>query len=314
MSLTFSSRNAPMLPKQRNTTVNLLIDRHAALSIYLLIITTPSTVVAITCYTGSLPADSPRLTLLHLPNDDPPPAADGDFSLIETQKPRVREVVSAAIGRFPDGARLAGFVLDMFCTSIVDVAEEFGVPSFIFFTSPASILDFILHIQTSHDGDEGFEITEFEGTELVVPSWANPISRWAFPNNVVKKELIQSFYRIARDFMRTKGTLVNSVKELESCAVDALSSFPKVYPVGPILNLKGDGDGGTKKEEVIEWLDRQPESTVVFLYFGSMGAFREEQVREIANGLEVSGQSLSLKTLWKGFGEFWPYWTGITHL
>ncbi|CAI0397598.1 unnamed protein product [Linum tenue] len=246
---------------------NLLIDRHAALSISLLIITTPSTAAAVTRYTDSLPAASPRITLHHLPNDAAPPAGG-----------------------------LAGFVLDMFCTSMIDVADEFGVPSFIFFTSPASVLGFILHIQASHDGEEGLDITEFEGTELAVPSWANPIPRWAFPNNVVKKELIQSFYRIARDFRRTKGILVNSVKELESCAVDALSSSGgnKVYPVGPILNLKGADGGGTKKEEVIEWLDRQPKSTVVFLCFGSMGAFREEQVREIANGLEASG----LRFLW----------------
>ncbi|CAL1366535.1 unnamed protein product [Linum trigynum] len=268
---------------------NLLADRHAALSISVLIITTTSTAAV------PHPA-APRITLIHLTDENPPPAAAAGsvFAKIEARKPQIREAVSAAIGRSPEGARLAGLVLDMFCTSMAELADEFGVPYYIFFTSAASDLGFISHIQQLHD-EEGFEIAEFEGTELAVPSWARPIPRWAFPSNIVNKEWLQLLYRIARVFRRARGILVNTVRELESCAVDSLA-FPKVYPVGPILNLKADaGGGGTKKkEEAIEWLDRQPESSVVFLCFGSMGAFREEQVLEIANGLEASG----LRFLW----------------
>jgi hypothetical protein len=39
----------------------------------------------------------------------------------------------------------------------------------------------------------------------------------------------------------------------------------------------------------MEWLDDQPEKSVVFLCFGSIGRFREAQVKEIALGLEQSG-------------------------
>ncbi|CAN1145302.1 Putative UDP-glucose flavonoid 3-O-glucosyltransferase 3 [Linum perenne] len=39
----------------------------------------------------------------------------------------------------------------------------------------------------------------------------------------------------------------------------------------------------------MEWLDQQPESSVVFLCFGSMGSFDKEQVKEIAVALERSG-------------------------
>ncbi|CAI0397601.1 unnamed protein product [Linum tenue] len=231
---------------------NLLADRHAALSISVLIITTTSSTAAV-----PHPA-APRITLLHLTDENPPPAAAAGsvFAKIEARKPQIREAVSAAIGRSPDGARLAGLVLDMFCTSMADVAGEFGVPYYIFFTSAASDLGFISHIQQLHD----------------------------------------ELYRIARVFRRARGILVNTVRELESCAVDSLS-FTKVHPVGPILNLKAGAaaaGGGVPEEEAIEWLDRQPESSVVFLCFGSMGAFREEQVLEIANGLEASG----LRFLW----------------
>ncbi|CAI0453254.1 unnamed protein product [Linum tenue] len=269
---------------------DLLVRRRPALFISVLIITTPSTAATVTRYTDSLPA-SPRIDLLHLPNTDAPPAAGGDFAMIETQKPRVREAVSAVINRSRGGARLSGFVLDMFCTSLADVAGEFAVPSYIFFTSPASALGFVLHIQAAHDGEERFDATEFRGTELAVPSWASPVPRSAFPTNVTKKEWVQFLYRIARDIRGSRGILINTVREFESHAVDSLSSALKVYPVGPILNLKGgDTAAGGAAAEAIEWLDRQPESTVVFLCFGSMGAFPEAQVREIARGLEASGQ------------------------
>ncbi|XP_031278140.1 UDP-glycosyltransferase 71A15-like isoform X2 [Pistacia vera] len=39
----------------------------------------------------------------------------------------------------------------------------------------------------------------------------------------------------------------------------------------------------------MEWLDDQPPSSVVFLCFGSMGSFDEDQVKEIACALEQSG-------------------------
>ncbi|CAI0397608.1 unnamed protein product [Linum tenue] len=178
----------------------------------------------------------------------------------------------------------------MFCTSMADVAGEFGVPYYIFFTSAASDLGFISHIQQLHD-ESGFDVAEFEGNELAVPSWARPIPRWAFPPNIVNKEWLQLLYRIARVFRRARGILVNTVRELESCAVDSLS-FTKVHPRMTCSPLAGGG--GVPEEEAIEWLDRQPESSVVFLCFGSMGAFREEQVLEIANGLEASG----LRFLW----------------
>ncbi|XP_010272750.1 PREDICTED: UDP-glycosyltransferase 71A15-like [Nelumbo nucifera] len=39
----------------------------------------------------------------------------------------------------------------------------------------------------------------------------------------------------------------------------------------------------------MKWLDNQPSSSVVFLCFGSLGAFNEAQMKEIAVGLERSG-------------------------
>ncbi|CAL9221802.1 unnamed protein product [Arabidopsis halleri] len=93
-----------------------------------------------------------------------------------------------------------------------------------------------------------------------------------------------------------KGILVNTVAELEPYPLKFISSggdTPPVYPVGPLLQLGNragvDDSKDEKQSEILRWLDEQPPSSVVFLCFGSMGSFREEQAREIAMALDRSG-------------------------
>ena len=62
--------------------------------------------------------------------------------------------------------------------------------------------------------------------------------------------------------------------------------------MGPILNLNsagGDGVDQNSSSDIMEWLDEQPPSSVVFLCFGSMGSFSGDQVKEMAHALEHSG-------------------------
>ncbi|CAI0542195.1 unnamed protein product [Linum tenue] len=268
----------------------LLVHRHSTLVISIPIITSPSTAAAVTRYTDSL-AQTPRVNLLRLHNDDDDQSVPGAiFSVIQNQKPQVREAVSAQLAG--SGARLAGFVLDMLCTSMVDVAEEFSVPSYVYFTSGAAFLGLWLHVQELHD-NEGFEFKSTEA-ELVFPGLVRPLPGKVLPSGLLHEELAAASYRMARDFRKSKGILVNTVKELESYAVDSLSRTenPKVYPVGPILNLKPESSSessGSEEDEVVRWLDQQSESSVAFLCFGSMGGFCAEQVKEIACALEGSG-------------------------
>ena len=62
---------------------------------------------------------------------------------------------------------------------------------------------------------------------------------------------------------------------------------------------KGAKDASDKAERneclerrvmAVEWLDAQPDRSVVFLCFGSMGTLSAEQLKEMAVGLERSGQ------------------------
>ncbi|KAH7533627.1 hypothetical protein FEM48_Zijuj04G0151700 [Ziziphus jujuba var. spinosa] len=215
---------------------------------------------------------------------------------MEDQKPYVKNAVTELIDSKtdPDSPRLAGFLIDMFCTPMIDVADEFGLPTYVFYTSGAGFLGFMFHLQSLHD-NENVDTTEFAKTpniELPISSFVNPVPASVFPGVVLDKTSVASMMMHTRDIRnRTKGILVNTFMELEYHAIqslsDAKSKFPPLYPVGPILNLnRVESD---RKSDVIEWLEGQPHSSVLFLCFGSMGSFNEPQIKEIAIALEQSG-------------------------
>ncbi|CAL9013333.1 unnamed protein product [Prunus brigantina] len=161
----------------------------------------------------------------------------------------------------------------------------------------AASLGFWFHLQSLHD-EQGKDVAEITGwdSELIVPSFINPVPAGVWPGMTREKEGATDFIDFAARFRQTKGILINTFRELEPHALRSLSNdkFPPVYPVGPVLNLKSDdghvgSDQSIQKSDILEWLDDQPPSSVVFLCFGSMGSFDEAQVKEIACALEQSG-------------------------
>ncbi|ESQ47688.1 hypothetical protein EUTSA_v10021907mg [Eutrema salsugineum] len=213
---------------------------------------------------------------------------------IENQVPKVRRAVARLV-EDDKSTRLAGFVVDMFCTSMIDLANEFGVPSYMFYTSNAGALGLGLHVQRLYDENK-YDVSELDlensEAELVVPFLTRPYPVKCLPRNLASKEWFPIFVNQSRRFREMKGILVNTVAELEPYALESLSSgdthTPPVYPVGPLLHI--DDSKEEKQSEILAWLDKQPARSVVFLCFGSFGSFSEEQAREIAVALEQSGR------------------------
>ncbi|KAG2239178.1 hypothetical protein Bca4012_023943 [Brassica carinata] len=215
---------------------------------------------------------------------------------IANQKPQVRDAVAKLLDPMRvDSPRLAGFVIDMFCIAMMDVADEFGVPTYMVYTSNATFLGYTLHLQKMHD-EKKCDTSELDESvkELEFPCLTRPYPVECLPYMFVSKEWLPLFLAQARKFRKMKGILVNTVAELEPHALKVLSrdgdELPRAYPIGPVLHLQnGSGDDGGKESEILRWLDEQPARSVVFLCFGSLGGFSDEQTREIAVALERSG-------------------------
>ncbi|KAG2263315.1 hypothetical protein Bca52824_070394 [Brassica carinata] len=214
---------------------------------------------------------------------------------VDNQKPKVRDAVSRLLDSSSPPRRLAGFVVDMFCTSMMEVADEFEVPTYMMYTSNAAFLGISLHLQLMFD-EKKYDVSELEDSvnELDFPCLTRPYPVKFLPYLFTSKPWLPFFFDQARNFRKMKGILVNTVAELESHSLEIFSrggdgvDLPRAYPVGPLLHLQNDDVEG-KQSEVLRWLDEQPERSVVFLCFGSMGGFNEEQTREIAVALERSG-------------------------
>lgn len=212
---------------------------------------------------------------------------------IESHKDPMRDAVAKIVRDESDSIRLAGFVIDMFCTTMIDVANEFGVPTYVFFTTSAAMLGLCFHMQSLTD-EQNVDVTEYKNSdvELLIPTYINPVPAKVFPSRFFEKEGLAAFVTMGRRFRETKGIMINTFSDLESYALKFLSDddkIPPVYPIGPNLHVKAENDDNKEQNEIMKWLDEQPVSSVVFLCFGSMGYFEAGQVKEIAVALERSG-------------------------
>uniref|UniRef100_A0A251VBC8 Putative UDP-glucuronosyl/UDP-glucosyltransferase n=1 Tax=Helianthus annuus TaxID=4232 RepID=A0A251VBC8_HELAN len=159
-------------------------------------------------------------------------------------------------------SRVVGFVVDVFCTGMIDVANEFNLPTYVFFTSSSAFLGFNLYIETlcvDHNQDHVIELSNSKG-EIVVPSFVNPVPKKAFPADYWTQEGLDFVICSIRDLRKAKGIMVNTFLELETHVMKSFTdtNFPPVYPVGPVLNL----DVVVKKAhdmDVIRWLDGSSE-------------------------------------------------------
>ncbi|CAH2053078.1 unnamed protein product [Thlaspi arvense] len=276
----------------------LLVNQENQLSISVLIIPFITEGEAgASAYVAALAASSNnRLRYEIITGGDQPTAETTRLDIhVENHKPQIRLAVANLVDGYltqPNSPRLAGFVVDMFCTSTIEVADEFGVPTYLFYTSNAGILALGFHIQMLYDENQ-YDVNESDfqdsDAELIVPSLTRPYPVKCLPMGFASKVWLPVYVHLTRKYREMKGILINTVTELEPSALKCLSSgdTPPVYPVGPLLHLEKQVD--EKQPEILRWLDEQPARSVVFLCFGSMGGFGVEQVREIAVALERSG-------------------------
>ncbi|KAJ4780656.1 Glycosyltransferase [Rhynchospora pubera] len=188
---------------------------------------------------------------------------------------------------------IRGVVLDMFCTAALDVTNKLGIPTHFFVPCGASILAALLQV-TVLDKTLSTSFKDMGRTLIDIPGLP-PVPATDLPSNVHDRSTESYKMRIVNwpRYLEADGILINTFEELESKAVKALrsgmwsSKMPPVYCIGPLIT---QGDNSEPKHECLTWLDSQPKGSVIFLCFGSMGAFLPEQIKQLAIGLENSRQ------------------------
>ena len=249
-------------------------------------------------YTTSLTDSQPRICVIDLPPVDPPlpdilkKSPEYFISLVvESHLPNVKNIVSS---RSNSGSlQVTGLVLDFFCVSMVDIAKELSLPSYMFLTSNMGFLRLMLYLPTRQDRIS--TVFKSSDDELLIPGITSPVPVCVMPSCLFNKDGGHAtLVKLAQRFKDVDGIIVNTFHELEPYAVNAFSGDlnPPLYTVGPVLHLKSQPNPDLDEaqyQKIFQWLDDLAESSVVFLCFGSSGSFDVAQVKEIAIGLERSG-------------------------
>nr|XP_008384820.2 UDP-glycosyltransferase 71K1-like [Malus domestica] len=279
-----------------------LIDRNDRISITILAIQSfyPTT---LSSYTKSIAASEPRIRFIDVPQPQYRPPQEmyksraKIFSLyIESHVPSVKKIITNLVSssaNSSDSIRVAALVVDLFCVSMIDVAKELNIPSYLFLTSNTGYLAFMLNLPILHEKNQ---IAEESDPDWSIPGIVHPVPPRVLPVALTDGSC-SAYIKLASRFRETRGIIVNTFVELETHAITLFSNddrVPSLYPVGPVIDLD-DGQAHSnldqaQRDKIIKWLDDQPQKSVVFLCFGSMGSFGAEQVKEIALGLEQSGQ------------------------
>ncbi|KAL5718354.1 hypothetical protein ACHQM5_011264 [Ranunculus cassubicifolius] len=265
----------------------LILKHHPSLSITILISKAPYSAGSTVSYLNHVSKTTPEIHFHHLPSVTLPLESYNSphhetlsFELLRLNNPLVHQ----ALQIISKSSTIKGLVIDAFCTIVLDVANELNLPTYNFYTSGAACLALFMYFSTLHKNiTKSFKDIH---THLQVPG-IPPILATDMPKPMLDRndKAYEGFLNFSARLHESKGFIINSFESLEPRALKAMrygicrpdTTTPPIYCVGP-------------GHECLSWLDSQPRRRVVFLCFGSLGLFSKDQIREIANGLEMSEQ------------------------
>ncbi|OVA10886.1 UDP-glucuronosyl/UDP-glucosyltransferase [Macleaya cordata] len=136
------------------------------------------------------------------------------------------------------------FVFDFYATDAFEIADKLGIPKYIFFTSPAMVLPFLMYLPTLDRQIQG-EFTDLKEPVQVPGCKPIPIDNLIDPVRNRKTRTYKWFLHHTSRFPLVNGIFVNTCQVLERTTLATLREdpilqqipAPRVYPVGPQIKL-----------------------------------------------------------------------------
>ncbi|GJM88035.1 hypothetical protein PR202_ga04053 [Eleusine coracana subsp. coracana] len=189
----------------------------------------------------------------------------------------------------------------MVCTlnmpAVIDVAHEHNIPLAIYWIQPATA--FLTYYHYFHGHDKIITQHATEPTYEVSLPGLYPLTIRDMPSfltetthSELSKVIIQGFRELFMQIDQEKIiVLVNTFTALEDVALKALQPYVDIFSVGPAVPPLGSLQWlKANEEKYMEWLNVQPEKSVVYLSFGSLLTYTTRQVEEILYGLQDCGR------------------------
>ncbi|MQL96514.1 hypothetical protein Taro_029204 [Colocasia esculenta] len=198
-------------------------------------------------------------------------------------------------------------VSDFFLGWTLDVCRDFGVPRLVSHGMGAFAMALCkgivvnqTHITAAAAGEDTFHVPGMPERLRLTAADVPDTVRAVDPADPVSQFVME----IGEADAHSWGVLVNSFQELERDYVDPFEAFllspgARAWLVGPLCLYRrrvsapdsGDREGS---DPCLWWLDAKPPRSVVYISFGTQADVSEEQLDEVALGLDLSGYDFLL--------------------
>nr|UTO68652.1 UDP-glucosyltransferase 1 [Isatis tinctoria] len=185
-------------------------------------------------------------------------------------------------------------IVDLFGLDALRLGGEFNMLTYVFIASNARFVALTLYFPTlEKDAEEEHIIKKkplaMPGCEPV--RFEDTLEPFLDPTD----QIYRIFVPFGLVYPTADGIIVNTWDDMEPKTLKSLQD-PKllgriarvpVYPIGP---LSRPVDPSKTNHPVLDWLNKQPEESVLYISFGSGGSLSAKQLTELAWGLELSQQ------------------------
>ncbi|KAH6777649.1 hypothetical protein C2S51_008961 [Perilla frutescens var. frutescens] len=251
--------------------------------------------------------------------DDHPRAGERAMEIVDSitnitsqlfKKMMAKENNLATAGRRPVTCLITDALMSRFAS---DFAEENEIPLIYFQTASASFFAALFGFPQLIEGQEiPFEGKSMDGLVKNIAGMEGFLRRRDLPSfyrvDNINEPMLQKVTLIARQIVRAKATIFNTCEDLEGPIVAEIQKHvPKIFSIGPIHEQLKSRLIEKKTEDSIimaslweedrsclEWLNMQPQKSVIYISFGSITTMTREKLLELWHGLLNS----SHKFLW----------------
>ncbi|PON40933.1 UDP-glucuronosyl/UDP-glucosyltransferase [Parasponia andersonii] len=246
---------------------------------------------------------SPLIKLVKLPSLNLPNDAESTSDLTREKVPTLKKAhdgLQDSLSNFLRSSKPDWLLFDFMSYWVTDIARDLGIPNAYFSIFNAACLGYV-----------GAEFPDYrtEPDDFVrPPRWVPFRSTVAYRKYEVSrlfKELsgtqdgeddVPLLYRFFKALRGCQVVAVRSCWELETEWLNLLSDLlgKPVLPIGqlppaPPSNDNEEDENDESWRSTKRWLDLQPKRSVVYLAFGSEAVPSQDELTEIALGLDLSG-------------------------
>ncbi|XP_030939821.1 UDP-glycosyltransferase 89B2-like [Quercus lobata] len=194
-------------------------------------------------------------------------------------------------------------ISDFFLGWTHHLAKQLGLPRVVFSPSGASGLSVLFSLWRDLPKNEDPADMNFQVLFPRIPN--SPVYPWwQLPHRYKNSKEGDPDWEFNKNNMLDNfaswGLVINSFTELERVYLEHLRTelgHDRVWSVGPLLPLEDDVIGSSNRggsssipcEQVMTWLDSRPDSSVVYVCFGSRTTLNTKQMEVLVSALDQSG-------------------------